>query len=217
MINDLKLGIKLLKYSAQLKTSILMAVLFFLFGVLSTIFLDSPVSYGGLLIMVNAIWPVQLLYSINASTQVQSSSSKKKLQTSVPAMIYTGCELILYTIFIVLHLVLSHFHPEHTELLVNTILFTGIAAFLLALYTGTAYKYFFLSIALFFITYLVFTMFGNYFTYNEFNIPLSLPVTILIGYVLVILGGLLQYLLYLLFYKHNLSKYAQCNTMRKCM
>lgn len=217
MINDLKLGIKLLKYSSQRTMSIIMAIAFFIFGTAISIFLHDSSFYGGLLILCNAMWPIQLLYSINASNQVQSSSSKKKLQTSVPALMYTGCELILYTLYIILELIVVHLHPEYTEMLILNILFSGISALFLAIYTGTAYKYFFLSIILFFVTYLAINMFTGYMRYNTIQLPFSLPLAIILGYVLVLVGGISQYLLYLLFYKRNLSKYAQGSAMRKCM
>ncbi|MBE5962095.1 MAG: hypothetical protein E7256_12080 [Lachnospiraceae bacterium] len=217
MINDLKLGIKLLKYSSQRTLSIILAIVFFIAGVACAVFFNDNIGYAGLFILSNAMWPVQLLYSINASNQVQSSSSKKKLQTTVPAIMYTGCELILYTFYIILQLVVVHLHPEYREMLTLNILFTGISVFFLAIYTGTAYKYFFVSFVLFLTTYLAFSMFGNYMRFHTVTLPLSLPVTIILGYVLVIAGGALQYMLYVLFYKRDLSKYAQGAAMRKCM
>lgn len=204
MINDIKIGFKLMKYGLQFKTIVFAAVLLCAGGIL--VELEDPVSaLSGFVIVMVAMLVYQLIQSVSCSTMVQSSSKKKKLQTSVSALCAGICLTILHTIIILLKLVSMHINQTPASDVVGGLFMNSILTVIVFVYMGASYKVFWLSTVAFGVGcgLLVSTMAR---THIVINIPISFGEAIAISYLAILAGCILLYFISVALYKKDFSK-----------
>ena len=213
MKEQLSKGWKLRGYGLGAKTQRAFCIIFLIVG---TLFKLSPleteymgIDVGAVFLFSSAMFPAQLVMSLNMSQMVQASPYKKKLQTSIPAKMTTAGVMIMLggSIFRqVISCMISgkNFADQGVKLLM-----TGMWAFVILLFTGVCYKFFVVSMIVMYIF-----IFGagmpleiglHFFIPKGFIHPL---VAIVADIVLVLTGGVIQYGLMKLFYKFPLSKAA---------
>lgn len=211
MKEQLSKGWKLRGYGLGAKTQRAFCIIFLIVG---TLFKLSPleteymgIDVGAVFLFSSAMFPAQLVMSLNMSQMVQASPYKKKLQISIPAKMTTAGVMIMlgWSIFLqVISCMISgkNFADQGVKLLM-----TGMWAFVILLFTGVCYKFFVVSMIVMYIF-----MFGvgmpleiglRFFIPKGFIHPL---VAIVADIVLVLTGGVIQYGLMKLFYKFPLSK-----------
>lgn len=224
MINNYKLGMKMLRYGSGLVGMMVCCGIFLLLGLAMNIWftaLGIMGSPGDLLLMLVAMFPVQVIYSLSISNLVQSSPAKKRMQTSVPATVNCFNTIILYLLNALCKFIVITGHPELIgTVCVEMVMLTGFVV-LIALYIAVGYKYFLASIIAGIIVYI--------FTIIRLNVINKIPseifgssigsfvLVLVIGLVIIVLGGFAQYGLSLLVYKAPMSKYAQTAAVRKEM
>lgn len=219
MINNLKLGFKTLKYAHAVKSTLIMSGVIMILGILMCV-MNVAVEYtfpGGYFFMLTALFMVQLLYSVNISNLVQASPVKKRLQTSVPAVMSTFCMLAGYLLTVLTEGIVAYFRPEGINYICGQILFTAVLAGVIMLYTGICYKYFAAATIMF---AAVFSLFYSYLIRGWFISFAGggwgmFALTAAIGLAVILICGVLQYLLSLAVYKVPLSKQAQAASLRK--
>lgn len=213
MKEQLSKGWKLRGYGLGVKTQRAFCIIFLIVG---TLFKLSPleteymgIDVGAVFLFCSAMFPAQLVMSLDMSQMVQASPYKKKLQISIPAKMTTAGVMIMlgWSIFLqVISCMISgkNFADQGVKLLM-----TGMWAFVILLFTGVCYKFFVVSMIVMYIF-----MFGvgmlleiglHFFIPKGFIHPL---VAIVADIVLVLTGGVIQYGLMKLFYKFPLSKAA---------
>lgn len=211
MKEQLSKGWKLRGYGLGVKTQRAFCIIFLIVG---TLFKLSPleteymgIDVGAVFLFCSAMFPAQLVMSLDMSQMVQASPYKKKLQISIPAKMTTAGVMIMlgWSIFLqVISCMISgkNFADQGVKLLM-----TGMWAFVILLFTGVCYKFFVVSMIVMYIF-----MFGvgmpleiglRFFIPKGFIHPL---VAIVADIVLVLTGGVIQYGLMKLFYKFPLSK-----------
>lgn len=227
MIKQIKQGMKLLKYSYGVRMSVFGTVIFLVSGILLYVFpypSQSASSFsmmGCFMIVAAGMWPFQMVYSLGASHIVQTSARKKALQTAVPVLVSFCLNLFNYLVVVVLQLLPVTANSSDAQMK-NNLLITGIFIFLMSLYNGGAYKYFFTSTVLMVLVCMaggawmgVSGVIGN--SLLPFLFGLSYPAALLIGLGCIVLGAAAQYGLTLLLYKKPLSKAAQFQAIQKIM
>ena len=222
MINDLKLGMKMLRYTYNLKMTIVSGMLFLVGGIFLTVVEMNSDSglLGGWFFMCIGLLPTQLLYSLNVSGIVQVSSAKKRMQTSVPALITFVNMVALYLLELIIQGILVWGGGKRAELAAYEMLTLALMAAMIMMYMGVSYKYFVVS-TIVFVPCIIFLFSGlmtsgaryDWNVLRGTGIPFILVVPA--GLVVLALGGLGQYLLSLLFYRAPLSKMAQAAPLRK--
>lgn len=226
MINDLKLGLKTIKYAHGVKSNlagsiIMIAVGLFLYAV--NIMMEGYIGVpGGIFMILSAMFPVQMIFSLSASNLVQSSPAKKRMQTSVPAMISCGGMLVMYVLYAGMGAVLAVVRPQNISKICNEFVTMSLFAFLIMLYIAVAYKYFWVSCIMFLGVY-SFTYCGmvlgngimpdNMFSSDAGSFLLAMG----IGLAIIVAGGFAQYGISLLVYKAPMSKMAQAASLRKSL
>lgn len=208
MINDLKLGFKLMKHGLQFKTSIVAAVLFLILGLSMELAEEVIAVVGSVYTMMGSVMIYQLVQSLTCAGLVQTSPQKKRLQTSVAAIYAFICTVILNTIVICVKLWMARYtHTPMTEV-ASDILINGILTVVVLLYMGTAMKAFWLATVVF-ITVCGIGGFGiglglgvGWFA----NLNISIGAAIVISYLAAAIGCFLMYLISLVFYKKDYSK-----------
>lgn len=224
MINNYKLGMKMLWYGSGLVGMMVCCGIFLLLGLAMNIWftaLGIMGSPGDLLLMLVVMFPVQVIYSLSISNLVQSSPAKKRMQTSVPATVNCFNTIILYLLNALCKFIVITGHPELIgTVCVEMVMLTGFVV-LIALYIAVGYKYFLASIIAGIIVYI--------YIITRLNVINKIPSEIfgssigsfvrvmVIGLVIIVLGGFAQYGISLLVYKAPMSKYAQSAAVRKEM
>ena len=145
MINDIKLGFKLMKYGLQFKTTVFAAVLFILGGITAGIGNDE-FSLSGFAFVMAAIMAYQLVQSVTCSTMVQSSPQKKKLQTTVSTICTWVCMVILNTILVVVNVIFMHTYHKPESVVAGGIILDAAFVLIIIVYMVVAMKMFWFAV-----------------------------------------------------------------------
>ncbi|MCM1025065.1 MAG: hypothetical protein NC432_01435 [Roseburia sp.] len=225
MISDLKLGLKLLRYGHGVKNTVVCSILIVLLGIIAAVTDLLSLNTGGLnfpigyFLMLGAMFAIQLFYSVNAANLIQSSPLKKKLQTSVPAVLMTFIAMCGYLISVLAGAVGLMIAPEAAGHFCQQLLYTVLIMATILLYAAVAYKLFILSTIMFFVIFFSTFM---YFTDNGWLRSLGggtgmFWMIAAAGVGILLVCGFLYYLLSLAVYKRPLSKRAQAGALRREM
>lgn len=210
MINDMKLGIRLLRYGYGIKTNLVLLIVCVaadvLFFALELAGITTPLD--GYLLLACAMVPVQILFSLNAVDIVLASPVRKKLQTSVPAVMSLCATLAAYLIIVLKKAVIILIHPDKTAQSAVMLSFLAFLAAVIMVFTGVLYKSFpaFLVMCFSlsgFVSFFMMSLLRSDFLGEDMG---ALVRGALIGAVLILAGGALEYVLSILFYKKPVSK-----------
>lgn len=223
MIKQLKMGFKLMRYAHGMLGCVFAGVIFFLIGIvidLNATQTAGTMKYvGSFFILITAMWPLQLLYSIDVSNEVAVSPWKKKLQTSVSALVGAASFLVTYLIVLGLSWYKYKSQMVTREEAVIELFLCAASILILLVYMGAALKYLVVSTILFFIAYYALMIWINVDVVlhpGRFQ-DVSLVVASVAGFVALGIGALLHYGITLLLYKKPISKYSQLSALRKKM
>lgn len=217
MIEQIKMSIKLLRYTFGIKTCIALGGIFLLCGVAISLLPEGLGLSGSFVLVATGMWSTQLFYSLGVSGLVQSSPYKKAIQTSMPALISFFSLLGSYVVILLLRLPkLGTAGAEMQQDTALDLISSGLLIVIIMLYTGIAYKFFVAATVLFFVTFL-----GIMFVESAYLVftPVMPPVGIAaaIGFLEIVVGALLQYGMSLLVYKYPMAKRAQMRSLQKQM
>ena len=223
MINNWKLGFKILRHGYGLVMSIVQGIAFFLFGGLFLFLQISTNNFRGgipgqVVFLCIGMLPVQMLYSLSVSNLILTSPVRKKLQTSVPAVLAWSCVTFLYLVVALVRAVMAWNLPEIRSSVCSELVLLGLVAMAMMLYLGSAYKYFVLSLLFLFPIIFISVNMGmpvelNWTVFNQGKASLILAAAIGLACIGVVAIG--EYLISLLVYKRPMSKMAQAAPLRK--
>ena len=212
MINDIKLGFKMLQYSMQYVQSLVVFAIFIFLAVAMDLFPMPFNSYSGIYYLFGMVLGVQLIHMLGASNMIQTSPYKKRFQTSVVALMSLCLELIFVTIMIMFKVVHYFAFDYMKESVCNMLVCTSIVIIILNLYMTIAMKYFWIGTILFIVAF-----WGIHIRFMRINIMLpdaervqlvSLPTGILMCYIAIFVGSVFMYWIGNLLYKKEYSKMA---------
>lgn len=212
MMNDMKLGIRLLRYGYGIKMNlVLLAVCVaadIFFFALDCMGSGMAMALDGYMLLALGLVPSQLIFTLNAVDMVLASPVRKKLQTSVPAVMNLCSVLGMYLIVILKKAVIALFHPDKIGQHAMCLVFLAILAAVILACTGVLYKSFIFFIALcFFISgFSSFCMRPILQSNILGNSKASLAWGALIGMTLILAGAAAEYVLSVLFYKKPVSR-----------
>lgn len=207
----------MIKYGLSLKGNIVCMILILGVGVGVEILSRGDNFLGAFYLMLTGLFPVQLITSVGLSTMVQTSKYKKKLQTLIPVMTGTVCWLIMYTIVVAIRMFFLYQNPEDSIELLGGLIMIAAGVFLVMIFAGFSFKHFVISILFLVVTLVPVAGFYEFLTVVLEYAALNFPVwpAVLGGYVLILLGGVLEYLITLGTYKTELSRYAFGSALKK--
>lgn len=224
MINNLKLGLKTIRYAHGFKGNIAAAVLMAGFGLLisaTNIAMGNLGALGGIFMIVGAMFPAQLIYSLSMSALVQTAPAKKRMQTAVPAVITCSSMMVMYLFFVLVNMIMAAVKPEYVVQICSELVSVSFFAFMIMLYVSVCYKYFWVSFVMFFAVY-AFCFYGisyrSLFRFDVFGSDAgSFLLAALLGLAVIAAGGFAEYGVSLLVYKAPMSKRAQAASLRKSL
>lgn len=209
MINDMKLGIMLLRYGFGIKTNLVLLIVCtaadLLCFALELAGITTPLD--GFMLLACVI-PVQILFTLNVVDIVLTSPARKKLQTSVPAVMTLCTTLAAYLIVVLKEAVIVLIHPDKTAQSAMRLVFLGVLVAVIMAFTGVLYKSFPALLVMYFslsgfISFFMMPILRSDFLGEDRG---SLVRAARIGVVLILAGGALEYALSVLFYKKPVSK-----------
>ena len=229
-MKDLVKYIKMMRYALQFKMILVLAVLFFVFGIIFEVvgFSDSGSSYSlaALYLALTGMYFYQLVFSTTVSKMVQTSPMKKKLQVTGPILITFITSFIVFAIYVAIRLI--KVTPEFLEAnnvpyprAYSTILFMAVWLFIFFIYMAFSYRSYILSIV--FVALSVIGILGFSARTEIFirisekligadNSPLLL---IIVSLAILIVGAIIGYIISLLLYRKPISDMAVRYALRQ--
>lgn len=211
MLNEIKLGFKLLKYGYRLKFNIFIMGLIFTIGLVTEIASKGTNYIGGAYFMICAMFGFQFVCSVGLSEYIQSTGVKKKLSVDVPVLLHAVLSLFTLLLIVIERAMLIQFYPENEIMVIK--MFIIVVTFNVAthIYTGICYKYFFVGVVIFTAMFVGLLTFFNYSLsgYSAWiHINHGIGYYALIAFVITLVAIAIEYVICSLLYRKPLSEYA---------
>lgn len=220
MLKDIKLGMKLLRYSYNFKTNIGFMIFFLVLG--GGMMLLPQVNsflFGGTYIFIGYIMMLQMNYTLMFAQMVPATPHRKMFELTFPNFMTLTSAVLWYLVLTVMVMVLSDFRPalrgEYNVALVLIAIYMAI----IIIYAGICYKFLWLAFILFTASFSYVYILGKDRITVFFlrNVGADLPANFAVGLVIVVVGCLLSALLRKIFYKKAMSESAMSVVLRKAM
>lgn len=218
MIDDLKLGIKTLKYAYGTKSTIFGVVCSILFGVLMCIMnvcFESKFPGGYFFILV-VLFVTQLAASLGVAALISSSPKKKNFHVGILSAISVLTTLIMFFSCVITELILSLIFPQKISFISSQILCTAVLAAIVLQYVAISYKFFVIGTIIFLTEFLCFMRYGLITEFGYGNAR-YLALATLIGLAIIALASVVEYIILKLLYRFPVSKMSQNAFVRKTM
>ena len=215
MIKDLKLGLSIMKYGLNYHGVVALIVTMMGASLLFAVLMPMSV-LPGLLLAVGVMGVVQAIYSISTSTMVQSSPHRKKLRTKIPTIFITVMMLLVNTWNIFCYwisclvvennksIIFQYIHKINDgDYQANVLLSSAIWVAMLVF--GTLFMRF-LWVALLMLFLLGRMGLISFLYLWAYSYTISVEMSILLSYVIVLLGCGFMYAMNCLLYKYPLSE-----------
>ena len=168
--------------------------------------------YGALFLFTAAMYPAQLIYSMDMSSMVQSSAYKKKIQTLFPAILSFTFNLTIMVFLLLIRGLGAQLRPDKMLQIWTGMFFNGILLLFMNLMTVLIYKFYVLTMVLFAAACGALASVWSVQPFMRdivgWESVISAPFVILFCLVMVFVGILIQYFLARAIYKHPFSKRA---------
>lgn len=219
LAKKMRFTIKCMRYSSHPKSHLIGLVFMTLLGLTYEI-LDFSNGMGSCLILIGAMYPAQMLYSVCMSQLVQTSPYKRALTTSMVSLLIFCSSLIFYLLVIGVKSVWIILDPSQSGRRAGEILGAGLFLVMIDIYTVVVFKYFWRAIILLSVTMIciyssIISTGGIFHSLGQLLSRCPLPVAIVLGLCLALLGSLLQYGMSLLLYDRPISKRAIYGVLRQ--
>ena len=231
MMGQCKYAFQMLRYAFGIKGNSVAAVILVIAGLVLEFISHGTNFLGSFFVVVLSMFPVQFLYSISLSNHVASSPYRKRLQTSMPALMNLTLNIGIFTLLNIIKAVEIYLFPEDTELIIGSLIMLSIAELILAIYTGIVFKYYILATIILVVFFSIFGGIGGWImafqeqVYSFYSLfaatgyifmgRMSFVGAVIISYVLIFVGAGFQYLVSLAIYRKPLSKRAQGAAMKR--
>ena len=222
MINDLKLGVKLMRYAYGVKTNIAISILLVVLGVFMTLGVNllgvASNMPGGFAVMLAPMFLIQMLNSVNVTNMAKASPAKRRLQTSVPTAINLFFMLLGYVIVSIAEYICVASIPERRGIICGELFCIATISAILIIYMAVAYKSFAISIILYVPAFFCSVYQGKLIGWGTelfAGMKHLFAFTVVAGSVVIAAACLLHYFITLAVYKVPMSKYAQAAPLRR--
>lgn len=231
MMGQCKYAFQMLRYAFGIKGNSVAAVIMLAIGLALEFVSHGTTFLGSFFLVVLSMFPVQFLYSISLSDHVAASPYRKRLQTSMPALMNLTLNIGIFTLMNIIKAVEIYLFPEDAELIIGSLIMLSIAELILAIYTGIVFKYYILATIILVVFFSIFGGMGGWimafqeqvysfysvFTAMGYIFMGKLPFVgaVVTSYILLFVGAGFQYLVSLAIYRKPLSKRAQGAAMKR--
>ena len=145
MMGQCKYAFQMLRYAFGIKGNSVAAVILVIAGLVLEFISHGTNFLGSFFVVVLSMFPVQFLYSISLSNHVASSPYRKRLQTSMPALMNLTLNIGIFTLLNIIKAVEIYLFPEDTELIIGSLIMLSVAELIITIYTGIVFKYYIIA------------------------------------------------------------------------
>ncbi len=207
MIAKIKRDFKLLRYGYHFELNILGIVICTIAGLIQLIFMSS-LSF----LLISFLYIITIASTLEISGIVKSSPKFKSFYFGIQRIVNIASCLLYFTSLFVIRLIQAGSLEKLKLVIGNELVMSGIYYIILVFYMSIAFKYFFISTAVFlggyFSSIYIFAIFDKTFKF-------TLMQGILIAFICVVIGMLLSEILKRASYKKPLSKNSLGRSIRK--
>lgn len=217
MMREFKVSLKMLRYAYGVKSSAAFSVLFLILGLAMSLM---PKNFGNIwmgsyLVMTVAMWPIQMHYSLGASNMVLASPMRKSLQTKATVLLNALFFFLVYMLVLLVKLLQITANMRGANEIQMELLLDAVLIICIMVFNGVSYKLFVVSTVLFIGAVMCISGVVAIMQFGQITVQIPVWAAVLSGFAAIIVGGLLQYGLTLLFDKYPISKNAQMAGLRK--
>lgn len=216
MISEWKRCLKMIKYGYNVKSSAVVAVIFFVVGILFCIVDPHMSTMGGLYVVMGPMMLVQVSYTSLMAGLSLSSPRRRFMEIQLQDGLQLLVGILGYLLVVLIAVIVNGLAPEQSTNYTMSILCTGMITGILIAYLGVVYKYFVLSLILF-IGGFMFVYIGLWDTMVEEMPSINLAGAVFFGLLFILLGEVLGGIFRRVFYRKPLSKYSLGAALRKQM
>lgn len=163
---------------------------------------------GGFYVVLCSMYMFQFVMSLSMSDMIQSSGIGRRIQLDIPVKLNFTLSFILFTALIIFRTIMAGRYPEKANEIAISLFMIDILIFQMFLYTAFVYKYFLASIIVFCLAIAIITAGLTFVTNLDLFKGLTLNTSIILGYVLIVTGTVLQYLICRLLIRKPVSQRA---------
>lgn len=212
-MKDIKLGLKLITYGLQFKTMATMFAVFAGFGIILELFASETMgNMGGIYLVITGTYIFQSVITSSIATSIAASAAKRNLQTKLPVLFSSTLMLVFYTLFVVLRTVRLSLGTYDAETIkAGYVAFVSVAllGLMIQIYNGFAYKFYIPSLIIMLVVMIPLMVLGMRGEVLGGGIPFSNNwAYVILGYVLLIVGSLISYLITILLFKYEIDPKA---------
>ena len=200
--------LKLCKFSFKFKTNMIFLIVFFVIGVINELVTGGTQYLGGFYIVLCSIYMFQFVMSLSMSDMIQASPIGRRIQLDMPVKLNAFLAIVLYTFLAIFRIYMARMNPANERDITISLFMIDVMFFEIFIYTAFVYKYFLVSVFVFCFTF-AFLANGLHIT-SKLGIlhNLTLNYSVLIGYLVILIGAILQYLICRLLVKKPISQRA---------
>lgn len=226
---EMKAYVRLIKYGMDARRCLWAMLLFAVVGIAFEIMFtlgsgvyrgQVVIDFGALFLYSAAMFPAQILMSLDISGIVQASPYKRRIQTSAMAFVSLCGNLTALVIVLLVRGLSACVLPQRAALIWSGLPFIGLMGLGLSIMGTLMYKYYIFSIIVLAVVFGgagSFLAVGRNMGLETGNMPggMSLPGAIAFCVVMILLGNRIQYLIARIIYKRPFSKGVFGNAMGK--
>ena len=214
-MNNFKMGMKLMTYSVGFKRQILLAVFFVLLGAAMEVLTGCSNVLGGFYIAIVGSLPAQMLLLVTVPNVCKSSPKFHQICVQMYSIINFLCELLGFTIVVIIHTIFAYIHPENADANFSIVLILGATVCLTQFISPLMYKHYWVAFFLLMGSIMaLFMPLGDY-IYGDKSFHLATWIYFVGGYGFVVLGLFAGILVNSLFYKKELDPMTYKSMMKK--
>lgn len=211
MMSNWKIGFKLIRYAYQVKLNIVCAASFFILGIISMCIGDAFfIVLGALWSLLGLLFLNQLLFYLEYAGMIASSPKRTALSFSAQDVVVVVGSILVYVIIVVIEEMKAHIFLRTDE--PYSLFIAFLMMFWILLYIGIAYRLFILATILFCCASGFSPMVGLIWPQIA---SLQTAEVYVIGFVLVLVGIVLNCIIRRVLYRMPLSKLAAGAGLRK--
>ncbi|MCR5255483.1 MAG: hypothetical protein K6D96_06080 [Acetatifactor sp.] len=220
-MNDVKKAFQLMKYTVRFKSNGVTLLLFFTVGAFIEFITNGTNFLGGFYFVMVGMFLAQMVIMLTVADLVQVSPYKKAFQVKVPVLCNLATELVMYTLYLVVHSIFLK--PDQPEVFLSQMLVAIVVGLLIVatnFFLAICYKYYWLGFIIFFPCVMAVSVGGSTMEHmiriGSFpDLKLTYGASILIGYVCILLGSVINYVIANALYKKPLDKISYKNALQK--
>ena len=216
MMEEVKKGLKLIKYGSGLKLNIAVAIGFLVLGSLMLCIGPEGMFTGVFYIIVGPSMLLQLECSLLYSAACASSGKRKLLEITLPDFFILITAIVGYVAMVGVTAFWSIKEPTEAEACMKMMLVSGFILMCMLIYFGVAYKYFVFSIIAF-IAGLLVGMLGGNVVIDFWKMEYRFTNCALLCLVFVTVGVILSCVLRRVLYRKPVSSLAAGANLRKAL